>query len=195
MNFYIWNKEDEVCGVDAKTILRAKKEFMFDDVIVIYDKYGTVLHFETRGLLRLKYNVDSIDPIHVAVEIIEKLNNGYTLQNNGFFDNLKMSDKELFETIMYDMRIDEPQDIHEDCVDDGEEKEEESLLKTLEDYIFSSLNVDEYEITEISGNLIIVNNNSIIHFMDLGVSNCGFLSHVSLKKLTKKQIIKLIKQK
>ena len=62
-------------------------------------------------------------------------------------------------------------------------------------YRLNSLNVDEYEITEISGNLIIVNNNSIIHFMDLGVSNCGFLSHVSLKKLTKKQIIKLRKQK
>lgn len=62
-------------------------------------------------------------------------------------------------------------------------------------YRLNSLNVDEYETTEISGYLIIINNNSIIRFMDLGVPNCGFLSPVSLKKLTKKQIIKLRKQK
>lgn len=62
-------------------------------------------------------------------------------------------------------------------------------------YRLNGLNVDEYGITEISGNLIIINNNSIVNLMDLGVPNCGFLSHVSLKKLTKKQIIKLRKQK
>lgn len=58
-------------------------------------------------------------------------------------------------------------------------------------YRLNSLNVNEYTVTEIFNKSIVLNGNSIVRLIDLGVLNCGFQSHVSFKKLTKNQVRKL----
>lgn len=105
MRYYVWDKKSNVAGVSASFLLKAKPEFLDDDVIGILDEFDVLLHFETMRSLQNKYKIWSNIPSVVGARIVEKLENDYPLQPNGLLDGVDEATSIYLESVMYDVRF------------------------------------------------------------------------------------------
>lgn len=126
MNYYIWDKQTALLGIQPNVLLDIRPDFKYDDVIVITNEEENVITVETKTYFKDMYNIESDDPDIVALAVIHGMDE----------DELTIEDKlqQMDEESDYELSF---TDILEDVMNRYNEKQNTSLatkyIDTFED--------------------------------------------------------------
>lgn len=70
MNYYIWDKQTALLGIQPNALLDIRPDFKYDDVIVIINEEEDIITVETKTYFKDMYNIESNDPDIVALAVI-----------------------------------------------------------------------------------------------------------------------------
>lgn len=126
MNYYIWDKQTALLGIQPNVLLDIRPDFKYDDVIVITNEDEDIITVETKTYFKDMYNIESDDPDIVALAVIHGMDE----------DELTIEDKlqQMDEESDYELSF---TDILEDVMNRYNEKQNTSLatkyIDTFED--------------------------------------------------------------
>lgn len=126
MNYYIWDKQTALLGIQPNVLLDIRPDFKYDDVIVITNEDEDIITVETKTYFKDMYNIESDDPDIVALAVIHGMDE----------DELTIEDKlqQMDEESDYELSF---TDILEDVMNKYNEKQNTSLatkyIDTFED--------------------------------------------------------------
>lgn len=126
MNYFIWDKQTALLGIQPNVLLDIRPDFKYDDVIVITNEEENVITVETKTYFKDMYNIESDDPDIVALAVIHGMDE----------DELTIEDKlqQMDEESDYELSF---TDILEDVMNRYNEKQNTSLatkyIDTFED--------------------------------------------------------------
>ena len=126
MNYYIWDKQTALLGIQPNVLLDIRPDFKYDDVIVITNEDEDIITVETKTYFKDMYNIESNDPDIVALAVIHGMDE----------DELTIEDKlqQMDEESDYELSF---TDILEDVMNKYNEKQNTSLatkyIDTFED--------------------------------------------------------------
>ena len=70
MNYYIWDKQTALLGIQPNVLLDIRPDFKYDDVIVITNEDENIITVETKTYFKDMYNIESDDTDIVALAVI-----------------------------------------------------------------------------------------------------------------------------
>lgn len=126
MNYYIWDKQTALLGIQSNVLLDIRPDFKYDDVLVITNEDEDIITVETKTYFKDMYNIESDDPDIVALAVIHGMDE----------DELTIEDKlqQMDEESDYELSF---TDILEDVMNRYNEKQNTSLatkyIDTFED--------------------------------------------------------------